>query len=69
ETASGFYPWAMWKTLARGWRRDCAVGGMETRLQLRKAHNPSAKCEAFHIAPRLFFMFLFLIPSRFGNNT
>ena len=31
--ASGFYPWAMWKTLARGWRRDCAVGGMETRFQ------------------------------------
>ena len=26
-----------------------------------KAHNPSAKCEAFHVAPRLFFMFLFLI--------
>ena len=33
ETASGFYPWAMWKTLARGWRRDCVVGGMETRFQ------------------------------------
>ena len=27
-----------------------------------KAHSPSAKCEAFHFAPRLFFMFLFLIP-------
>ena len=27
-----------------------------------KSHNPSAKCEAFHVAPRLFFMFLFLIP-------
>ena len=27
-----------------------------------KAHNPYAKCEAFHIAPRLFFMFLFFIP-------
>ena len=38
------------------------VGGMETRFQCRKAHNPSAKCEAFHIAPRLFFMFLFFIP-------
>ena len=24
-----------------------------------KSHNPSAKCEAFHVAPRLFFMFLF----------
>ena len=30
ETASGFYPW---KTLVRGWRRDCVVGGMETRFQ------------------------------------
>ena len=27
-----------------------------------KPHNPYAKCEAFHIAPRLFFMFLFFIP-------
>ena len=44
------------------WRRDYVVGGMETRFQCRKAHNPSAKCEAFHIAPRLFFMFLFFIP-------
>ena len=57
---------AMWWTLVRGWRRDCVVGGMETRFQWRKAHNPYAKCEAFHIAPRLFFprlffMFLFLI--------
>ena len=26
-----------------------------------KAHSRTAKCEAFHIAPRLFFMFLFLI--------
>ena len=46
---------AMWWTLVRGWRRDCVVGGMETRFQCRKAHNPYAKCEAFHIAPRLFF--------------
>ena len=38
------------------------VGGMETRFQWRKAHSRTAKCEAFHIAPRLFFMFLFLIP-------
>ena len=52
---------AMWWALVRGWRRDCVVGGMETRFQCRKAHNPYAKCEAFHIAPRLFFMFLFLI--------
>ena len=50
---------AMWWALVRGWRRDYVVGGMETRFQCRKAHNPSAKCEAFHIAPRLFFMFLF----------
>ena len=27
-----------------------------------KAHSRIAKCEAFHIAPRLFFMFLSLIP-------
>ena len=53
---------AMWIALVRGWRRDCVVGGMETRFQWRKAHNPYAKCEAFHIAPRLFFMFLFLSP-------
>ena len=53
---------ATWKALVRGWRSDCVVGGMETRFQWRKAHNPYAKCEAFHIAPRLFFMFLFLIP-------
>ena len=38
------------------------VGGMETRFQCRKAHNPYAKCEAFHVAPRLFYMFLFFIP-------
>ena len=38
------------------------VGGMETRFQRRKAHSRTAKCEAFHVAPRLFFMFLFLIP-------
>ena len=53
---------AKWIALVRGWRRDCVVGGMETRFQCRKAHNPFAKCEAFHVAPRLFFMFLFLIP-------
>ena len=52
---------AMWIALVRGWRRDCVVGGMETRFQWRKAHNRTAKCEAFHVAPRLFFMFLFLI--------
>ena len=53
---------AMWWALVRGWRKDCVVGGMETRFQWRKAHSPYAKCEAFHVAPRLFFMFLFLIP-------
>ena len=53
---------AMWWALVRGWRRDCVVGGMETRFQWRKAHSRTAKCEAFHFAPRLFFMFLFLIP-------
>ena len=68
----GFSPWngerflslgPMWNALVRGWRSDCVVGGMETRFQWRKAHNLSAKCEAFHVAPRLFFMFLFLIPT------
>ena len=53
---------AKWKALVRGWRRDCVVGGMETRFQWRKAHSRTAKCEALHIAPRLFFMFLFFIP-------
>ena len=24
---------ATWKALVRGWRRDCVVGGMETRFQ------------------------------------
>ena len=53
---------AKWKALVRGWRSDCVVGGMETRFQWRKAHSPSAKCEAFQVAPRLFFMFLFQSP-------
>ena len=30
----------------------------------REISRPYAKCEAFHIAPRLFFMFLFFIPIR-----
>ena len=59
---------AMWKALVRGWRRDCMVGGMETRFQWRKAQSRTAKCEAFHIAPRLFFMFLFQSPSIFPLN-
>ena len=40
ETASGFYPWgnvvSPRKRVAEGlcgWRRDCVVGGMETRFQ------------------------------------
>ena len=62
ETASGFYPWGKVegprKRVAEGlcgWRHG-------TRFQWRKAHSRTAKCEAFHFAPRLFFMFLFLIP-------
>ena len=53
---------AMWMAIAREWRRDCMVGGMETRFQWRKAHSRTAKCEAFHVVPRLFLMFLSLIP-------
>ena len=53
---------AKWTALARGWRWDWEVGGMETRFQWRKAHSRTAKCKAFHVAPRLFFMFLFLTP-------
>ena len=53
---------AKWIALVRGWRRDCVFGGMETRFQWRKAHSRTAKCEAFHFVPRLFFIFLFLIP-------
>ena len=48
--------------MLRIWQRDCVVGGMETRFQWRKMHSHTAKCEAFHIAPRLFFMFLFFTP-------
>ena len=62
ERRAVFILGAMWIALVRGWRWDCVVGGMETRFQRRKAHSRTAKCEAFHIAPRLFFMFLFLIP-------
>ena len=62
ETASGFILGAKWNALVRGWRSDCVVGGMETRFQCRKAHSRTAKFEAFHVAPRLFFMFLFFIP-------
>ena len=62
ETASGFYPWCKVDSPRErvaeglcGWRHgNC--------FQWRKAHSRTAKCEAFHIATRLFFMFLFLIP-------
>ena len=37
--------WAAWKLVSNDAKRTI----------------PSAKCEAFHVAPRLFFMFLFLI--------
>ena len=33
ETASGFYPFGDATDLVRGRRRDCVVGGMETRFQ------------------------------------
>ena len=59
---------AKWIALVRGWWRDCVVGGMETRFQWRKAHNPSAKCEAFHIAPRLFF-YVFVFDSIHDSAT
>ena len=32
------------------------------RRETASGFYPYAKCEAFHIAPRLFFMFLFFIP-------
>ena len=62
ERRAVFILGAMWWALVRGWRSDCVVGGMETRFQWRKAHSRTAKCEAFHFAPRQFFMFLFLTP-------
>ena len=61
ETASGFYPWGNVEGPRERVAEGLCVGGMETRFQWRKAHSRTAKCEAFHIAPRLFFMFLFLI--------
>ena len=60
-TASGFYPWGNVECPRERVWSDCVVGGMDTRFQWRKAHSRTAKCEAFHFAPRLFFMFLFLI--------
>ena len=59
---------AMWWALVRGWRRDCVVGGMETRFQWRKAHSRTAKCEAFHVAPRLFF-YVFVFDSIHNSIT
>ena len=61
ETASGFYPWGNVvsppKRVAEGlcgWRH----GNSFPMTQSAQSHR---KCEAFHFAPRLFFMFLFLI--------
>ena len=55
ETASGFYPWGN----VEGPRKRVAEGLCGWRhgncFQCRKAHSRSAKCEAFHVAPRLFF--------------
>ena len=33
ERRAVFILGAMWIALVRGWRRDCVVGGMETRFQ------------------------------------
>ena len=33
ERRAVFILGAMWNALVRGWRRDCVVGGMETRFQ------------------------------------
>ena len=53
---------AKWIALVRGWRRDCVVGGMETRFQCRKAHNPTPNAKHSTLPQGCFFMFLFLIP-------
>ena len=62
ETASGFYPCGKVDSPRErvaeglcGWRHG-------NSFPMTKAHSRTAKCEAFHFAPRLFFMFLFLIP-------
>ena len=62
ETANGFYPWGNVDSPRErvaeglcGWRHG-------NSFPMTKAHSRTAKCEAFHFAPRLFFMFLFLIP-------
>ena len=64
ETASGFYPWCKVdsprKRVAEGlcgWRH-----GNSFPMSQSAQHSRTAKCEAFHFAPRLFFVFLFLIP-------
>ena len=61
ETASGFYPWGN----VEGPRKRVADGlcgwRHENSFPMTKAHSRTAKCEAFHVASRLFFMFLFLI--------
>ena len=61
ETAIGFYPWGN----VEGPRKRVSEGMCGWRhgnsFPMTKAHSRTAKCEAFHVAPRLFFMFLFLI--------
>ena len=60
---------AKWIALVRGWRRDCVVGGTETRFQWRKAHSRTAKCEAFHaLLQGCFLCFCFWFHSQFGNK-
>ena len=61
ETASGFYPWGN----VEGPRKRVAEGLCGWRhgnsFPMSQSAQSYAKWEAFHIAPRLFFMFLFLI--------
>jgi len=56
ETASGFYPWGKVEgpreRVAEGL---CGLAAWELVSNDAKPHNPYAKCEAFHVAPRLFF--------------
>ena len=59
---------AKWNALVRGWRRDCAVGGMETRFQWRKAHSRTANAKHSTLPQGCFLCFCFWFHSRFGNN-
>ena len=65
ETASGFYPWGKVDSPRKRVAEGCVVGGMENRFHWRKAHIRTAKCEAFHVAPRLFFYVFCLSPLQF----